>query len=172
MKEYDILNGGLDLLQKDLDNYIKELPRLNSEFVSKLSELGKNDIILNASLAEESEQRSVIQLETQVVQGIRSGSESSDTIVNNNPKSVFAEFGYGIVGKQSPYSYSNIFNMESAGWEGYDLDSKFKREDRSWYYKGQLTKGATPRNIFYNAYSKIEQSINEVGNQVFNKWSK
>ena len=147
------------------------------ELVTELSQLAKNDIMLNAGNADEFEQTLAIYSETQVIPMARSKYTSSDKIVNNNPKSVFTEFGYGIVGQGSPYTHEDVFNMSNAGWEGYNLPTSAKRLDGSWWYTDMFgnkhyTKGAYPKNIFFNAYEQVRTNALFIANKIFGRVGK
>lgn len=177
MKEYDILNGGIEELQKDLLAYQNYLTYANMEFVSKLSEFGMNEIISNATRADEIDQRLDIANKNTIKQGLRGKNISSDTILNSSPNASYAEFGYGIIGKASQYSHSDFLDRYAIGWYGYDIDTKSKLPNRSWFYKDSFgykhnTFGATPRNIFYNAGMKIVSEFPRIAQSIFDRWDK
>ena len=76
------------------------------------------------------------------------------TMVNDNQQATYAEYGYGIVGKQEPYQNGEIFGGDSAiGWKGYDLDSRYKdNEDRHWWHKGMMMWGFTQTPAFFKTF--------------------
>jgi hypothetical protein len=179
-KNYDIMNGGLERLIVDVDNYKKYLAYASGQLVTELSNITKDDIIANAGLAEEDSQVLDIYSRTSVVQGVRNKNRATNKIINTSNKATFAEFGYGIVGKGSPYAYNDFINMAMANFTEYDMDSPSKRISkkdgrRFWFYKDlygniKTSYGATPKNIFYNASRKAIRLIPVVANVLFNRW--
>lgn len=177
MANYDLLNGGLEKLQKDLDNYVNYLTYANMELVSTLSSIAKNDIVSNASRAYEIEQRIDLNTRTVVETHKRGKYISSDRVVNDSPKATFAEFGYGVLGANSEYSHGDFLDRYAIGWYGYNIDTPNKLPNGSWFYTDVFgerhnTFGAVPRNIFYNASRKVIDSFPYVSRNIFNRWSK
>lgn len=182
---YDIFKGDLNVLLKDLEDYKQNLIKSNDEIVDELSKVAYIDILSNASQAHESAQvQDISELTSRYVE--EQGEQASIVITNPSPKVVFAEFGYGIVGKQSPYRGGTIFDMQKAGWQGYDLegkpredkgydiDSKRKLPDRSWFYRDRMarllrTQGEKPTHIWFNASQLVIQEASKVVSEVFER---
>ena len=174
MKSYNILNGGLDQLQKDLNDYINQLSSANSQLVSELSNLAKSDIQQNAYISDEAEQALDLYSRTQVVQGRRSKNVASDRIVNTSRKVAFAEFGYGVVGANSPYAHSDFLDRYAIGWQGYDIDTPNKLPNRAWFYRDMFgekkyTFGALPKDIFYNAGQRVLREFPKYASSIFGR---
>lgn len=163
---YDIFGGEMSLLLNDLNSLKSQLIKANDEIVKELGQNLYNEIMLNANKANEPAQRVDIRTLTKQ-EFVNQGMTSKITIYNTSPKVTFAEFGYGIVGKGSPYRGESIFDMSKVGWQGYDLDSIRKREDRSWLYRdrqGQLHKssGEKPTHIWFYATQQTKNRIPEI----------
>ncbi len=175
MHTYDIMSGGLNKLSQDLDAYVKYLTYANMEIVSDLSKVAYNDIIGNAGRAYEDEQVLDIYSRTKIEVHKRGKNISSDRVVNNSPKASFAEFGYGVLGKNAPYSHGDFLDRYAIGWYGYDINTPYKRPNRSWFYKDMYgnkvnTFGAVPRNIFYNASQSVISQFPSIAYSRLNRW--
>lgn len=177
-QNYDVFNGGMADLLKDIEAFKIGLIEANNEISQEVSSIIRNNIISNASQASEEAQRTDIASLTNVMP-ITQGQEASSIVFNTSVKATFAEFGYGIVGKGSPYMGNSIFDMQKAGWQGYDidgkprddkgydLDSKRKFDDRSWFYRdrnGQLLRssGAIPTHIWFNATQLVMSNVDKI----------
>jgi hypothetical protein len=172
-QNYDVFNGGMADLLKDIEAFKIGLIEANNEISQEVSSIIRNNIISNASQASEEAQRTDIASLTNVMP-ITQGEEASSIVFNTSVKATFAEFGYGIIGKGSPYMGNQVFDMQKAGWQGYDLDSKGydldskrKFEDRSWFYRdrnGQLLRssGAIPTHIWFNSVQLVMNNVDKI----------
>lgn len=184
-QNYDIFNGGMDELLKDIELFKSSLIEANNEIVQEMSTIVKNNIVSNASQATEEAQRNDIASLTTLM-NLNQGQEATNIIFNTSPKATFAEFGYGIIGKGSPYAGGSIFDMQKAGWQGYDidgnprddkgydLDSKRKLPDRSWFYRdrnGKLlkSKGAVPTHIWFNSVQLVIKDVDKIVSNILER---
>lgn len=163
---YDVFNGGMAELLKDIESFKVSLIEANNEISQEVSSIIRNNIISNASQATEEAQRTDIASLTTLMP-VTQGEEATSIVFNTSVKATFAEFGYGIIGKGSPYMGSSIFDMQKAGWQGYDIDSKRKFEDRSWFYRdrnGQLLRssGAIPTHIWFNSVQLVITNVDKI----------
>lgn len=177
MPKYDALNGGLEQLAKDLQDYANYLTYANNEIVNELAKVGEQYIIENSGIAKEVEQQIDLSTKTHAQPKSFGKYVSKSKIVNDSNKAAFSEFGYGIIGASSPYSHNDFLNMYSAGYIGYDIDSPAKRPDRSWWYTDAFgikhnTMGALPTNLFYRAGQKIKQNFPSVAQRILSRWNK
>lgn len=175
-RKYDIANGGLEQLIVDLEGLKKSLSQFNNQLADDLINETLKNVQLNASSASEEEQVDDIMNKNVITRGSIGNEKQIRTLVNESPKAVFAEFGYGIVGSKSPYNYNDFIDMKKADWLGYDKDSIYKQFDRSWYYynrNGQLvhTSGSKPKNIFYRASVYTKRMLSTIAIKAFgNRW--
>lgn len=165
-QNYDVFKGEMNDLLKDIEAFKLSLIEANNEISQEVSSIIRNNIISNASQATEEAQRTDIASLTNVMP-ITQGQEAESIVFNTSVKATFAEFGYGIIGKGSPYMGNSIFDMQKAGWQGYDLDSKRKFEDRSWFYRdrnGQLLRssGAIPTHIWFNSVQLVMNNVDKI----------
>lgn len=166
-EKYDVFNGGIELLIKDLEQLKRDLVNINGEIANELGQIAYENIITSAGKAKEQDQRDDIRTLTER-NIVKLGEESLVTVSNPSEKVTFAEFGYGIVGKGYPYKGESVFNMSQAGWRGYDLDSRYKRpSDRTWKYKtrgGEMvrTGGEVPTHIFFYSSQIVTYKYVEV----------
>lgn len=172
-QNYDVFNGGMAELLKDIEAYKISLIEANNEISQEVSSIIRNNIISNASQATEEAQRTDIASLTNVMP-ITQGQEASSIVFNTSVKATFAEFGYGIIGKGSPYMGNSIFDMSKVGWQGYDLDSKRKFEDRSWFYRdrnGQLLRssGAVPTHIWFNSVQLVIKDVDKIVSNILER---
>lgn len=182
---YDVFNGGMAELLKDIESFKVSLIEANNEIVQEMSTIIKNNIVSNASQATEEAQRTDIASLTTLMP-VTQGQEATSIVFNTSVKATFAEFGYGIIGKGSPYMGGSIFDMQKAGWQGYDLegkpredkgydlDSKRKFEDRSWFYRdrnGQLLRssGAIPTHIWFNSVQLVITNVDKIVSNVLER---
>ena len=173
MRQYDILNGGLEQLQKDLLELQNELTLANQETVEKLSLIGLQEIMNDASSAKEMDiERDLKQ--SYIHKGRRTKNVASNRIKNDSQKATFNEFGYGIIGAMSPYQHDDFINMSKAGYRGYSLYSPNKNSNGSWFYRDSLgtkhwTFGEAPRNTFYKAGQRIKQMYPIIARNTFRR---
>ena len=165
-EKYDVFNGGIELLIKDLEQLKRDLVTINGEIANELGQIAYENIMASAGKAHEQDQRDDIRTLTER-NIVKLGEESLVMVSNPSEKVTFAEFGYGIVGKGYPYKGSSVFNMEHAGWKGYDLDSVRKANDRSWRYRdraGELkhSQGELPTHIFFYSSQIVTYKYVEV----------
>ena len=165
-QNYDVFNGGMTDLLKDIEAFKLSLIEANNEISQEVSSIIRNNIISNASQASEEAQRTDIASLTNVMP-ITQGQEASSIVFNTSVKATFAEFGYGIIGKGSPYMGNQVFDMAKVGWQGYDLDSNRKFDDRSWFYRdrnGQLLRssGAIPTHIWFNSVQLVMNNVDKI----------
>lgn len=164
--KYDVFNGGIELLIKDLEQLKRDLVTINGEIANELGQIAYDSVIKFAGNAYEQDQKDDIRTLTER-NIVKLGEESLVTVSNPSEKVTFAEFGYGIVGKGYPYKGSSVFNMAQAGWNGYDLDSVKKAKDGSWLYRdrgGELhrTKGSLPTHLFFYSSQLVTRKYQEV----------
>lgn len=174
MRSYDILNGGLEQLQKDLIELQNELTLANQQMVEELSLIGLQEIMNDASSAKEMDIERDLKTKSYIHKGRRTKNVASNRIKNDSQKATYNEFGYGIIGAMSPYKHDDFLNMSSAGYRGYSLYSSAKNPDGSWYYKDSLgqkhrTFGEAPRNTFYKAGTKIKQMYPIISRNIFRR---
>lgn len=172
-QNYDIFNGGMNELLKDIELFKSSLIEANNEIVQEMSMIVKNNIVSNASQATEEAQRTDIASLTTLM-NLNQGQEATNIVFNTSPKATFAEFGYGIIGKGSPYAGGSIFDMQKAGWQGYDLDSKRKLSDRSWFYRdrnGNLLRssGAVPTHIWFNSVQLVIKDVDKIVSNILER---
>jgi len=146
-ENYDLFNGGLEQLEKDLVQLEKMLLQVNDEFVKDVGLFTKERIVSNASLADEDDTVSDIQTKTDIELS-KIGSKSIALVMTNSPKASYAEFGYGIVGAGT-YNHNEFI----VGFEKYGQGSKIKKDGR-WYYndrsgKVHMTYGSTAKHIYF-----------------------
>jgi len=147
-ESYDLFNGGLAQLEKDLVQLEKMLLQVNDEFVKDVGLFTKERIVSNASLADEEDTVSDIQSKTEVFVGSKSNGKSIALVVTQSPKASYAEFGYGIVGAGT-YNHNEFI----AGFEKYGQSPNIKKDGR-WYYndrsgKVHMTYGSTAKHIYF-----------------------
>lgn len=116
----------------------KEVPLQFDTFASAIEDVENYDAVLNYS--------KVLNITPK---------KSSFKIMANDEQATYAEYGYGIVGKRSPYQGGEIFGGDSVvGWQGYDLDSRYKHPElRYWHYKDKITWGQKSTPTYFNTYT-------------------
>ena len=160
-QSYDLFNGGMAQLEKDLIEWEKTLLQVNNEFVRDCGNVTKENVINRANWAEEQDTVDDIKNKTDVT--FRNSKKVSYAyVVTSSPKAQFAEFGYGILGKGT-YQHNEFIQ----GFTDYDIDTIYKRgNNRHWWFKdrsGQLhsSRGANAKHIyFYSAQDTLKQSSN------------
>ena len=172
-EKYDVFNGGIELLIKDLEQLKRDLVTINGEIANELGQIAYENIMASAGKAHEQDQRDDIRTLTER-NIVKLGEESLVTVSNPSEKVTFAEFGYGIVGKGYPYKGDSVFNMKDAGWRGYDRyeDEKgnlrnTKNKEGYWRYRdrgGELhqTNGELPTHIFFYSSQIVTYKYVEV----------
>lgn len=171
-QNYDVFNGGMAELLKDIEAYKTSLIEANNEISQEVSSIIRNNIISNASQATEEAQRTDIASLTTLMP-VTQGQEATSIVFNTSVKATFAEFGYGIIGEKSPYMGESIFDMKKAGWKGYNIESdrKFKNNkkfpDDSWLYRdrnGHLlnSSGAIPTHIWFNSVQLVMSNVDKI----------
>lgn len=77
----------------------------------------------------------------------------------------FLEYGTGIVGKSSPHP-----EAADNGWV-YDVNSRYKNKDRSWFYKrdNQLvrTSGIVGSRVLYNTFQEIQDELETLAKELW-----
>lgn len=153
--------SGIKNLQKQLQDYQKDLVRKCEEFVRILAERGveiakikisEYDAIYTGELLASinSEQGAVIQ-------------NGAKWIVYTNCQwAKFVEFGTGIVGAGSPHPDTSII-----GWK-YDVN---EHGEKGWFYfrdgEWHWTKGMPSRPFMYETALQLKQEIIKVAKEVF-----
>lgn len=172
-EKYDVFNGGIELLIKDLEQLKRDLVTINGEIANELGQIAYENIMASAGKAHEQDQRDDIRTLTER-NIVKLGQESLVTVSNPSEKVTFAEFGYGIVGKGSPYKGESVFNMKDAGWDHYDmrvdkLGNKVGKKDSegNWHYRdrgGEVHKtgGELPTHIFFYSSQIVTYKYVEV----------
>lgn len=178
-KTYILEEGGLDALIIDIERYKKQLIEANIQLADDLVETGRLYVQSNAYSAPEPEQVVALLIETEVSKQGTSLTQKR-VLSNNSTKATFAEFGYGIVGKESPYQYDDFIDRARSNYLEYDVDSPAKKTDvmgrRFWFYRdmlGELKKsyGEQPTNLFYFAGQIIKTSVENIARIRFgNLW--
>lgn len=176
MKTYDIASGDFGALIDDLEEFKKQLIQFNEELVDGLTQDVLTNVMMHGQEASEPEQREDV-INRNRIENLQSSSQyQARLLINDSYHAVFAEFGYGIIGKASPYQYNDFLKMSDAGWKGYDLNTIYKRPDRSWFYvnrygEQRVSSGATPKNIFYKSTRETRRNLEKIVNSIFkNRW--
>lgn len=148
-------------LQKQLQDYQKDLTNKCEEFVRRLAERGveiakikitEYDAIYTGELLASinSEQGAVIQDGAKWI------------IYINCPWAKFVEFGTGIVGKNSPHPDTSI-----VGWK-YDVN---EHGEKGWFYfrdgEWHWTKGLPSRPFMYETALQLTQEVVKTAKEVF-----
>lgn len=159
----DLSVSGIKNLQKQLQDYQKDLIEKCKEFVRKLAERGieiaklkitEYDAIYTGELLASinAEQGAVIQNGAKWI------------VYTNCPWAKFVEFGVGIVGKNSPHPNTSI-----VGWK-YDVN---EHGEKGWFYfrdgEWHWTKGMPSRPFMYETALELAQEITKTAREVFGK---
>lgn len=159
----DLSISSIRNLQKQLQDYQKDLTKKCEEFVRKLAKKGVEiakmkitdyDAIYTGELLASinSEQGAVIQ------------NGATWIVYTNCPWAKFVEFGTGIVGEHSPHPNTSI-----VGWK-YDVNEHgekgwFYFRDGEWYW----TKGMPSRPFLYETAMDLRQEVVKTAREVFGK---
>lgn len=157
----DLSVSGIKALQKQLQDYQKDLTKKCEEFVRRLAEKGVEiakmkitdyDAIYTGELLASinSEQGAVIQNGAKWI------------IYTNCPWAKFVEFGTGVVGERSPHPDTSII-----GWK-YDVN---EHGEKGWFYfrdgEWHWTKGMPSRPFMFETAMELRQEIVKVAKEVF-----
>lgn len=157
----DLSVSGIKALQKQLQNYQKDLTKKCEEFARRLAEKGVEiakmkitdyDAIYTGELLASinSEQGAVIQ------------HGAAWIVYTNCPWAKFVEFGTGIVGERSPNPDTSI-----VGWK-YDVN---EHGEKGWFYfrdgEWHWTKGMPSRPFMFETAMELRQEIVKVAKEVF-----
>lgn len=157
----DLSVSSIRNLQKQLQDYQKDLVRKCEEFVRRLAERGVDiakmkitdyDAIYTGELLASinAEQGAVIQNGARWI------------VYTNCPWAKFVEFGTGIVGKNSPHPGTSI-----VGWK-YDVN---EHGEKGWFYfrdgEWHWTKGLPSRPFMWETSLQLTQEIVKTAKEVF-----
>lgn len=149
---YDIMSGGMDQLIADIDLLKQQLIDGNNEGMKRVQSELETQFRYYASMVEIWEDYvAVVRHTNNIYLGIR---QSSVVFNSYDKQATFAEYGYGIVGKNNPFVRGDIFGGDSAvGWYGYDIDTPHKVEpERYWWFKNKITFGAPSHPTYYKTF--------------------
>lgn len=159
----DLSVSSIRNLQKQLQDYQKDLVKKCEEFVRRLAERGVEiaemkitdyDAIYTGELLASinAEQGAVIQNGAMWI------------VYTNCPWAKFVEFGTGIVGKNSPHPDTSI-----VGWK-YDVN---EHGEKGWFYfrdgEWHWTKGLPSRPFMWETSLQLTQEIVKIAKEVFGK---
>lgn len=157
----DLSVSGIKALQKQLQDYQKDLTKKCEEFARRLAEKGVEiakmkiadyDAIYTGELLASinSEQGAVIQHGAQWI------------IYTNCPWAKFVEFGTGVVGERSPHPDTSII-----GWK-YDVN---EHGEKGWFYfregEWHWTKGMPSRPFMYETSMELRHEIVKTAREIF-----
>lgn len=160
-KVYDPLDNGLAQLNKDLDKLMNDLIFANQVAIQSLEPLVLSRIHYYGNANTNLDNfREVVANNNFTYR--RNKYAPTLRIHNTSKQATFAEFGYGIVGSanQAPKDLETIYGY--LGWEGYDLDTPYKLDDRGWWHKKQITWGEKSVPTYYRTYRFFEQRLAQI----------
>lgn len=159
----DLSVSGIKALQKQLQDYQKDITQKCEEFARKMAEKGieiaKMKITDYKAIYTEELLKSINSEQGAVIQN-----GATWIVYTNCPWAKFVEFGTGIVGERSPHPNSSII-----GWK-YDVNEHgekgwFYFRDGEWYW----TKGMPSRPFMYETAMELQQEIVKTAKEVFGK---
>lgn len=160
-KVYDPLDNGLAQLNKDLEKLKNDLIFANQVAIQSLEPLVLSRIHTYGNSNTNLENfREVVA--NNVITYRRNKYAPTLRSHNTSTQATFAEYGYGIVGSGSPAPKDLETIYGDLGWEGYDLDTPYKLDDRGWWHKKMLTWGEVSVPTYYRTYKYFEQNIAQI----------
>ena len=161
-KTYDPLNSGFAELYKDIEKIKNELLWVNQVAVQSLEPMLLSKIHTYGNMNTNLENFRAVVANNKFTYR-RNKYRPTMTVVNTDKQATFAEYGYGIVGSGSPLDISShIDAFGDVGWEGYDVDTPAKMEDRGWRHKDKITWGEPSIPTYYKTYMYFKQNIAQI----------
>jgi len=161
---YDLFNGGIPLLIADLKRLNDNIIRANKTAIRTLEPMMLERVRFYGSLNNNEENRNAVLNNNKFDFKGSSKWTSKIRLVNTDVQSTYAEYGYGLIGANSPIQpEQEVFG--DVGWLGYDLPSEWKMKmdngEQYWWHKNVATQGEPSTPTYYRTYLYIKQNLRD-----------
>lgn len=170
-KTYDVFDNGLGQLNSDIEKLKNDLIWANQVAVASLEPLIMSTIHFNGNMNTNMDNWSAV-VNFNKFKFVRNKYKPHIIVRNENEQTTYAEYGYGIIGMRNPLMVkAQIFG--DVGYKGYDLPSRYKKPDHSWWYKKfgvtHHTYGEKPVPTFYRTYLYFDRNLAKIIGQKLEK---
>lgn len=170
MAKYDYFSGGLDELLMDIETLKMDIKSANLQMVKDLAIETDLTIKRNAR-AETAIDVSDIVANNRVSPLMINGEIVMGSVYNSSEAATYAEFGYGIIGKDQPYPDFNFFDGSASSLGDWTYDVK-NHGLKGWWYTDKMgvkrrSVGTKAHRTFYNSYKDVSLKVEGMGLKAF-----
>lgn len=170
MAKYDYFSGGLDELLIDIETLKMDIKSANLQMVKDLSIETDLAIKRNAKAETELDVGEII-ASNKVSPIMINGEMVMGSVYNSSEAATYAEFGYGIIGKDQPYVDFNFFDGSASSLGDWTYDVK-GHGLKGWWYTNKMgvkrrSVGTKAHHTFYNAYKDVSLKVEGTGVKAF-----
>ena len=167
---YDLMAGGLEKLLEDLQAFESALLSNNDLFVEEVANQTVEMIKQNAIADDPFEMMDIV-ANNKIVERTYGGELAKATVINTSQNATYAEFGYGIIGKNEPYTKQNLFTPNPTDFGKWKYDYK-NHGYTGWIYRNRFgmpkrSIGAKPGYTFYNSYLMVKGALPTYARRIF-----